>query len=359
MRRRRLIVALFATMLTLGLIALSWTLLSGSSEAGVGSMHNCAPAGNWSIAVWDGESGTSPTDALASCGPDAVDAAYSIDPVTQAWSRWFAANPALSNMPPFSDVQGVLAMGSAAGPSAATATPSPTATATVTPTATPTPPVAAPQVRVETVAEDDEARSEGIMVICPGGSIPPGDTRAADLDTCDDDNDDIWEDIHASYKLSTVFEGIPVEPTAVMCMVVRNDIVSPSAPQIPEEVIATESTDVTDRFVCMIRPLAPGIGVLDVYYTGPDAAEAVGTYELVVQAILTVGSRVYYGTDIQDLCVLGWPFNDAGTNKTFSVDASTEVGLKHLKRAPHPLDGFAGCNDAALFQRELLGLTIP
>jgi len=192
MRRRRLIVALFATTLTLGLLGLSWTLLSGSSEAGVGSMHNCAPAGNWSIAVWDGESGTSPTDALASCGPDAVDAAYSIDPVTQAWSRWFAANPALSNMPPFSDVQGGLAMGSASGPAAtvtATATPTPSAAPAATPT--PTPPVAAPQVRVETVAEDDEARSEGIMVICPGGSTPPGDTRAADLDTCDDDNDDI------------------------------------------------------------------------------------------------------------------------------------------------------------------------
>jgi len=341
------------------LLALSWTLLSGSSEAGVGSMHNCAPAGNWSIAVWDGESGTSPTDALASCGPDAVDAAYSIDPVTQTWSRWFAARPELNNLPPLSELDGVLALGSAAGPSAATATPSPTATGTVTPTATPTTPVAGPQVRVQTVAEDDGARNTGIMVICPGGSIPPGDTRATDLDTCNDNGDDIWEDVHASYKLSTTVEGVPVQPAAVTCMVVRNDIVSPSAPQIPEEVIATEPTDVSDRFVCMIRPLAPGIGALDVYYTGPDAAEAVGAYELVVQAAVTVGSEVYLGTEIQDLCVLAWPFNDAAANKTYSVDASTEVGLKHLKRAPHPLDGFAGCNDAALFQRELLGLTIP
>jgi hypothetical protein len=83
MRRRRLIVALAAIALALGSLAF-WILQSGPSEAGVGAMHNCAPAGKWSIAVWDGESGTAPGDALASCGAGAVDAAYSLDPQTQA-----------------------------------------------------------------------------------------------------------------------------------------------------------------------------------------------------------------------------------------------------------------------------------
>jgi hypothetical protein len=345
MRRRRLVVATFAAMLALGLLAF-WMLPSGSSEAQLGSMHNCAPAGKWSIAVWDGESGTSPADALASCGAGAVDAAYSLDPQTQAWMHWFAARPELNNLPSFGEWQGVLALGSAAGPS-----PPP-------PTLTPTPPVAAPQVRIETVAEDDEVRNEGVMVICPTLPLPAG-AGVADADTCNDNGDDIWEDTHASYKLSIAYEGVPAEPTSVFCMVTRKDVVSPSTPQFAEEVIATEPVDVSDRFICITRPVAPGVGVLDVYYVGPQGAEAVGAYELMVQAAFTVGSKAYFGTDIQDLCVLGWPFNDGVTNRTFSLDASTEVGLRHLKRAMHPLDGFASCEDAALFQRQLLNLTIP
>jgi hypothetical protein len=210
---------------------------------------------------------------------------------------------------------------------------------------------------VQTVAEDDEVRNEGIMVLCPTLPLPAG-AGVADADTCNDNNDDIWEDLHASYELSTAYEGVPVEAT-IFCMVVRKDAVSPSAPQFSEEVIVTEPTDVSDRFVCMTRPVAPGVGVLDVYYVGPSAAEAVGAYALIVQAAVTVGPRVYYGTDTQDLCVLGWPFNDGLANRTFSADASTEVGLRHLKRAMHPLDGFAGCKDAALYQRQQLNLTIP
>ena len=354
MRRRRLIVALVAAMLTSGLLALSWTLLSGSSEAGVGSMHNCAPAGKWSIAVWDGASGTSPTDALASCGAGAVDAAYSIDPPTQTWLRWFAARPELNNLPPLSDVQGLLALGSAAGPGA-TATPTPSATPAATPT--PVAPTAGPMLRVETIAEDDEARSTGIMVICPGMPLS-GDPRVADADTCDNDNSNIWQDLHASYKLGIAYNGIPVTAT-VFCAVWQKRAVSPSSPEFFQEVIDTEVTDVSDRFVCMPRFVAPGSGVLDVYYTGPWDADAIGAYELVVQAAFTVGTSVVFGTETQNLCVLGWPFNDSAANKTYSVDASTPDGLMHLKRAPHPLDGFAGCEDAALFQRELLGHTIP
>jgi len=100
-----------------------------------GTMHNCPPAGKWSIAVWDGASGTEAADALVSCGADAVTAAYSLDSQTGAWSRWFAGKPDVSNLAPLSDMQGVLALGAAATP---TPTPMATATQTPVPTATPT-----------------------------------------------------------------------------------------------------------------------------------------------------------------------------------------------------------------------------
>jgi hypothetical protein len=101
-----------------------------------GQFHGCPPAGMWSIAVWDGESGTAAGDALATCGEGAVDAAYSLDAQTGAWSRWFASKPGVSDLPPLADKQGVLALGSAATPTPMAAA---TATATHTPTRTPTP----------------------------------------------------------------------------------------------------------------------------------------------------------------------------------------------------------------------------
>jgi hypothetical protein len=121
-------------MLALGLLALGWMLAAGPSEALSGSMHSCPPAGKWSIAVWEGESGAAATDALATCGAGTVAAAYSLDPQTQVWSRWFADKPEASNLPPLNDLQGVLALGAAAGPVA-----TPTPASTPTPVATPTP----------------------------------------------------------------------------------------------------------------------------------------------------------------------------------------------------------------------------
>ena len=113
---------------------LAWPLATGSSEAQSGSMHNCPPTGKWSIAVWEGESGAAADAALATCGAGKVAAAYSLDPQTGGWSRWFAGKPDVSNLPPLSDLQGVLALGAAAGP---VTTPTPAATST--PVGTPTP----------------------------------------------------------------------------------------------------------------------------------------------------------------------------------------------------------------------------
>jgi hypothetical protein len=97
-------------------------------------MHNCPPAGKWSIAVWEGDSGAAADAALATCGAGKVAAAYSLDPQTGGWSRWFAGKPDVSNLPPLSDLQGVLALGVAAGP---VATPTPVVTPTPAGTSTP------------------------------------------------------------------------------------------------------------------------------------------------------------------------------------------------------------------------------
>jgi hypothetical protein len=109
--------------LAIGLTALFLVFPAGWSEAQSGTMHNCPSAGKWSIAVWDGANGTAADGALASCGTGEVDAAYSLNSQTGAWSRWFAGKAELSNLPPLNDMQGVLALGTAATP---TPTPQPT-----------------------------------------------------------------------------------------------------------------------------------------------------------------------------------------------------------------------------------------
>ena len=128
MRNRWLSVALVGAMLALGVLAFVGMLAAGSSQAQSGSMQNCPPAGKWSIAVWEGDTGVAADAALATCGANTVAAAYSLDPQTGGWSRWFAGKPDVSNLPPLNDLQGVLALGAGGGP-----------VVTATPAGTPTP----------------------------------------------------------------------------------------------------------------------------------------------------------------------------------------------------------------------------
>jgi len=105
----------------------------GQDWAPEAEMHNCPQAGKWAIAVWDCSYGADISQALSSCGAGTIEAAYSLDPETQVWSRWFANKPEISNLSSLDDLQGIMALGVAA---AATSTPTPAATVTATPTAT-------------------------------------------------------------------------------------------------------------------------------------------------------------------------------------------------------------------------------
>ena len=71
--------------IALAVLTLAWALAAGSSEAQQDGMHNCPQAGKWAISVWGGADGTETSQALATCGPGAVDFAYSLDPGTNGW----------------------------------------------------------------------------------------------------------------------------------------------------------------------------------------------------------------------------------------------------------------------------------
>jgi hypothetical protein len=128
-RARKLALLFSAGMLVVGLVALVWAIGLGSSEANEGAMQNCPQAGKWAISVWSGDDATDADQAFATCDEEGVSVAYSIDPDTQQWSRWFADRPEISTLATLDDMQGVIALGAAAAP--ASPTPSPTATPAV------------------------------------------------------------------------------------------------------------------------------------------------------------------------------------------------------------------------------------
>ena len=82
-----------------------------SPGATANGMLGCPLQGKWAISVWDGDDGTDAEQALGTCGEGAVAVAYSIDPDTQMWSRWFAGRPEISNLTALNNMQGVMALG--------------------------------------------------------------------------------------------------------------------------------------------------------------------------------------------------------------------------------------------------------
>jgi competence protein ComEC len=129
-RMRKLALLALATIPALGLAALICATGIGSSQAQQGAMQNCPQAGKWAISVWSGDDATEAEDAFATCDEAGVAVAYTINPDTQEWSRWFADRPELNTLTTLDDTQGVLALG-ALEP-----------TPTITPTPSPTPPLA-------------------------------------------------------------------------------------------------------------------------------------------------------------------------------------------------------------------------
>jgi hypothetical protein len=115
-RGRKFTLLFPAAMLALALVALVWAIGIGSSEAQQGAMQNCPQPGKWAISVWDGDDATDADDAFATCDEGGVAVAYSIDPATQQWSRWFADRPELNTLTTVDHMQGVLALGGTAAP---------------------------------------------------------------------------------------------------------------------------------------------------------------------------------------------------------------------------------------------------
>jgi len=205
--------------------------------------------------------------------------------------------------------------------------------------ALPTRLAAQPTLSVVTIAQDDQERETGVMVL-------------ADTEANFQAGTPVYQDLMAQYKIFVSYNGVPITPTSTYCQFVEKDKANPlKDQQFPAENLKTVPKE-TLNFICKFRWGKPGVGVLDVYYTGDAAAQYIADYILVVGVDLAVGRTTVWGTEIQDICVLGWPMQTAawiitkpdGTQHPIFADA---------------LNGYKSCEDLALYQKDQLGIPIP
>jgi beta-lactamase superfamily II metal-dependent hydrolase len=74
-------------------------------------MMGCPQFGRWAISVWPGPSGTPIEEALSNCKGAEVGEAYWIDPETQAWKRYFAGRPEVSDLTSLDSMQAIITHG--------------------------------------------------------------------------------------------------------------------------------------------------------------------------------------------------------------------------------------------------------
>jgi len=219
-----------------------------------------------------------------------------------------------------------------------------------------------PKLEVITIPQDDQKREKGIIIL--GAHATYAQT-----------------DLLSQHKIIVTYNGLPLTwrlgTTDVQVVVTCNFLEKDKVNVVPDpksgkgrqaswENLMTKLVDVSDVFKCKLRWKSPGnvaglqesVGVLDVYYTG--STGSAGKYYiadtiLVVTAKITLGRTNVFGSDIQDICVLGWGMSDQGVAAGPDFQITKPDGYKHYQWKD-PLGPYAGCEDAAIAQRWALGL---
>jgi len=264
-----------------------------------------------------------------------------------------------------------------------------------------------PTLQVTTIPQDDQVREKGIMILGLDaaiglthgtGALPEFQcldpvAYAAAVKANGGDPTGIpppcnAQDLMSEHKLLVTYNGLPMswhigstEPQPlVFCNFVEKDKVNVvpdpktgDGKQGDWENLMTAMVDVSNDFVCKVhwKSPAPGVyesvGVLDVYFKGAFDAHFIADTILVVEATLTLGRTVIFGSDIQDICVLGWGIADGDATVPWTPNPSLPPtaspgwyitkpdGTLHYLWW-HALGTYASCEDAALLQRQLLGI---
>jgi len=248
-----------------------------------------------------------------------------------------------------------------------------------------------PSLGVVTIPQDDQKLGTGVMILGIDPADPGSEIAALPID------------LMSQHKLIITFNGQPLlwqvgtpGPT-VFCSVYEKDKVNVIADpksglgkQGSWENLMTTMVDVSQNFVCKPRWKSPAsgvlesVGVLDVYYVGPLPSAptsvdlvtgatsggvtgvSVGYFIadniLVVTAAISSGRTVIFGSDIQDICTLGWVPGDDGTAVLTPADPTWIItkpdGTQHYIFS-NPLGAFLSCEQLALAERAAIGIPLP
>jgi hypothetical protein len=212
-----------------------------------------------------------------------------------------------------------------------------------------------PTLEVVTIPEDDQIRNTGVMLL--GITPETGGFLATDF--------------LSQHKISITLNGLPLvysSAVVIYCNVAEKDkfinppwVTTGKSPtnlrQFQREMVETQLVDVAQFFVCKFRPkVVDGvpltIGVLDVYFTGPAPDPAfIADHILTVHVMYTVGRQVFYGTEIQDICLLGWSMTEP--TATQSLPNNNNEAIYHIT---DPLGDWASCEQLAVYQLYQLAL---
>jgi hypothetical protein len=243
-----------------------------------------------------------------------------------------------------------------------------------------------PSLGVVTIPEDDQVLKTGVMIL--GIDANPSYPTATPVDI----------KLLAEYKLLITYNGATLTwndatpGPSVTCNILQKDKVN----VVPDpktglgkqgswENLMTTLVDVSNKFVCKPRWKSPApsilesVGVLDVYYVGPLPAvqttinavptggvtgKSVGYWIadniVTVEAFFTAGRTVVFGSDIQDLCTLGW-VPTAGVPPDVTTPAGPDWiitkpdGTQHYIWA-NAFSSFVSCERLAIAERDVLGI---
>jgi hypothetical protein len=234
-----------------------------------------------------------------------------------------------------------------------------------------------PKLDVVTIPQDDQVRETGIIIlgIDPVHPLTPnapgGPNWGPDLMS--------QQKIIVTYNGATLMWQIGTPGPTIACNILQKDKVNVApdpktgkGQQGSWENLMTTLVDVSNKFVCKGRwkSPAPGVyesvGVLDVYYVGPLGKSAgvwIADDILTVEAFFTVGQTVVFGSDIQDICVIGWAptYTSAGTLSVIprlpdwiitKPDGSQHYVWKNA------MGSFVSCEELALVERDVLGIPL-
>ncbi len=251
--------------------------------------------------------------------------------------------------------------------------------------ATVTRPVIGPKLVVTTIPEDDQIREKGIIIL--GLPVPDGwkaTNKPWDEHPLPAVAGLVASDLLSQHKLLVTYNGQTLlwrqsgpnngeyAAPVVACNILEKDKVNPlpkkdgtTGKQFPAENVKTKLIDVSQYFVCKPRWKQPAnmpgwyesVGVLDVYFrtsllpTTVQLASFIADHILSVTVTLVLGRTLVIGSDIQDICVLGWAI-DTNTKYITKPDGGKDFHFSW----PDALGPFVSCEEAAIWQRYYLNL---